>query len=136
MDTKICVTCKQEKALEFFSRSKARADGRNSACKDCYNKYKKDYYLKNQKKIKRTNGKRRKEMQEWLKAYRATLQCEKCGFSHPGVMDFHHNGKKDFNIGEAVKYGYSKEKILEEIASCSVLCCRCHRILHWEERNT
>jgi hypothetical protein len=38
-ETKICARCKQELPMDSFSRNRARADGRQAYCRDCYNRY-------------------------------------------------------------------------------------------------
>lgn len=56
--------------------------------------------------------------------------CADCGQSFPHyVMDLHHNDGEDkrYNVS-AVWAISSKEKLLEEIAKCEVVCANCHRI--------
>lgn len=63
--------------------------------------------------------------------------CIKCGEKDPACLDFHHrNGKLDKlgNIGTFRKFG--KQRILDEIAKCDVLCANCHRKHHRDERVT
>lgn len=131
---KKCHNCGLEKPVEDFSKNASRKDGRNATCKSCYSVYKKEYYKLNDGDIKEKVGRRREDLREWFDSYKTNLKCEKCGENHPAVLDFHHTGDKDFEIGDAVRNGLSKIKILAEIQKCQVLCCRCHRILHWEER--
>jgi len=60
------------------------------------------------------------------------IKCSQCGEDHPAILDFHHlNPKdKDFELAKAIAGGYSKSRILKEIAKCIVLCSNCHRKLH------
>ena len=58
--TKICTKCKIEKSLKTFSKDKYTKDGLASACKDCSNKQKKEYYENNKEKI----AKKQKEYYE------------------------------------------------------------------------
>lgn len=131
---KTCYKCKLEKALDEFSKNASKSDGRNSCCRACYSLYKKGYYRQNENSIKANVSRRRENLREWFEKYKSGLKCEQCGDDHPAVLDFHHTGGKDFEIADAVKNGLSIARIIAEIKKCKVLCCRCHRILHWEER--
>ena len=59
---------------------------------------------------------------------KATLKCARCGENHPATLQFHHCDpqKKDFNLSEAVREGYSIKRIKKEVAKCTVLCANCH----------
>ncbi len=58
-----------------------------------------------------------------------------CGFSHPATLDYHRrNGEKEFSIADAVAKGYSKARILKEVAKCVLVCANCHRIEHFNKR--
>ena len=59
---------------------------------------------------------------------KATLECARCRENHPTTLQFHHCDpqKKDFNLSEAVREGYSIERIRKEVAKCTVLCANCH----------
>ena len=99
--------------------------------------YRREWYNKNRKHAKSKVVERREVMKKWLVDYKSKLSCTKCGESHPGTLDFHHNGssKKDFVIAQVVNYGYSIETILKEISKCVVLCANCHRKHHWNEKH-
>lgn len=68
---------------------------------------------------------------------KASLKCSKCDENHPATLEFHHidPSKKDFAISKMRNAYRSKEKALEEISKCIVLCANCHKKLHWEEKN-
>jgi hypothetical protein len=69
----------------------------------------------------------------WL-AYKATLACTVCGFSHPAVIDFHHPpGTKKHGVNDLVASRRFK-KAYEEAKKCIVLCANCHRIHHFNEK--
>ena len=101
--------------------------------KDAERAYKKEYHKRwyNEHKAERRKqiDERRKEIRDWVRSLR--LKCQICGENHPACLDFHHEGKKDFNVSLAWRDGYSKEKILAEIKKCVVLCSNCHRKLHY-----
>jgi hypothetical protein len=39
--------------------------------------------------------------------------------------------KKEFSIAEAMDRNTRKQKLLEEMNKCDVLCANCHAKLHW-----
>lgn len=92
-----------------------------------------EWYSRNADKKKRMVWNRRREIYKKLWEYKSTLECEKCGFTHPATLDFHHKDpyQKDFGISHAALQGRSWDRIMEEITKCKVLCSNCHRILHY-----
>lgn len=131
---KICSKCKEEKELDKFYINKwNKKDGKSSYCKECMNIYiksdfqnKKDEYNKRMRLWKRDKYK-------WYRDLKDSLECEKCGFKHPAVIDFHHKNPndKEFDIGNIIKNQLTLEKVMNEIEKCIVLCSNCHRIEHW-----
>jgi hypothetical protein len=122
MEKRECRYCKKEYPIECFETANILKGKRYRRwkCRECK--------MEQQKK-------RRKDIREWFCEIKKTLKCEQCGEDDFRVLDFHHEGneKKEFSMGDAIGRGYSKDKILSEIKKCKVLCCKCHRILHWEE---
>lgn len=54
--------------------------------------------------------------------------CRICGYDTcPAALDFHHPGDKDFSISSKASW----EAILPELDKCVLLCCRCHREVHY-----
>jgi len=75
---------------------------------------------------------RRHRIRAEIAKLKQNLSC-KCGERHPACLDFHHHGDdKVISIGDAVKHGFSVERIMREIEKCDVMCANCHRKLHWE----
>ena len=102
-----------------------------------YNKeYKAVWYKENRKRLIAKDRERKRELREWLTDYKAGLKCERCSFSHPAALDFHHKDgeQKEDAVAAMVSNGFCKERILEEIDKCEVLCANCHRILHYEQK--
>ena len=98
-------------------------------------KSRKHYEENREEVIKKTQEAKKKFRLGW-RAFKATLRCTTCGFSHPAALDFHHvdPSKKEANIHKLLQSGrYSKVK--EEIKKCIVLCANCHRIHHFNEKN-
>jgi len=97
------------------------------------NKHRKDYKQKD----KETKQRIRKERKDWFLEFKKTLKCEKCDLEDFRVLDFHHkdSNQKDMEVSNMVTHSWSKEKIMDEISKCKVLCANCHRIEHWENKN-
>lgn len=130
MDTKVCTTCNEVKAIdEFVWRNKAEGK-RHSACTPCRKECKKKSYEKHKGKaiarVMRNNEKHR----EWYRQIKDDLSCQECGESDNACLEFHHldGDDKDFNVSAAPHYG--KQRILDEMAKCAVLCANCHRKHH------
>lgn len=92
------------------------------------------WYAGNKEKQIAANAKRRALLREWWRGFKATLSCVRCGESHPACLDFHHRdpAEKDTTLQQMFIRGYSKERVLAEVAKCDVLCANCHRKHHWE----
>tara|TARA_R110001632_G_scaffold142396_1_gene258402 strand:- start:29 stop:679 length:651 start_codon:yes stop_codon:yes gene_type:complete len=71
---KKCGTCKIEKSVDLFSKSKAQKDGYVSKCKECQKEYKREWYKKNREtqlsKMKDYNTDNREVRLEQQKQYR------------------------------------------------------------------
>lgn len=86
--------------------------------------------------VKRTQ-KCLQETREWFRAFKASLKCSRCPENHPACLEFHHKDstKKEIEVTKAVfSNRWSIKRILEEIEKCEVLCCNCHRKLHYNEK--
>jgi hypothetical protein len=95
--------------------------------------YRRAWYARNKKRAIARTVARRAELREWWNELKAKLLCAKCGETHPYCLEFHHEDpkKKDRAVSHAVHAGWSKERIIAEMAKCVVLCANCHRKLHW-----
>jgi len=74
----------------------------------------------------------------WYQAYKNSLQCDKCGKSGDGIIDFHHiNDDKLFSVGNRKLMRHlTKDDILKEIQKCIPVCGNCHCKIHHQENNT
>ncbi|MDX1746702.1 MAG: hypothetical protein R3324_12245, partial [Halobacteriales archaeon] len=93
------------------------------------------WYRKNRKASRRRKDRRRKELAFWLYEYkRDNCECERCGETRPGCLEFHHLDaeEKQFRVSEMAYRGHSIQSILAEMDRCIVLCANCHRMEHWE----
>jgi hypothetical protein len=91
------------------------------------------YYYRNREEVAAGRRRRKLDLRRWLREYKTSLVCTDCGETHPAALDFHHTdaSEKELSIGEVTAYGWSRRKVLAEIAKCEVLCANCHRKRHW-----
>lgn len=67
--TKTCTKCKKEKELSEFTKEKKGKYGVRSKCKECANKYTREYKKNNREKISEGNKKYRKRNHKKVKEY-------------------------------------------------------------------
>jgi len=98
--------------------------------------YRRKWYEKNKKHARAKVVERKKMLHKWFQEYRETLSCNSCPEPRWYVLDFHHKDPttKEINLAHAITNGWSKKRILNEVAKCDVLCANCHRELHHLER--
>jgi hypothetical protein len=98
--------------------------------------YRRQWYANNRERAKTKIVERKKAMRAWLLELKGTLSCSNvgCHENHPACLEFHHEDrtKKETSIAQVVALGWSKARILGEMAKCRVLCANCHRKAHWE----
>lgn len=133
---KKCSKCQEFKNLESFPKNKTRKDGYASRCLICQRQSVNKHYFSNKDYYKNKSKKRCQELREWLKEYKSDLKCESCNEDHPACIEFHHKDptEKEIEIADAVRMGYTKERLLQEISKCMVLCSNCHKKHHWNTR--
>lgn len=92
----------------------------------------KKHYLENKNKYLESRKNNRNKRNVWFSNFKSTLICESCNFDNVLCLDFHHKDlkNKEFGISEAVKLGYSEDRIINEIYKCEVLCANCHAKKH------
>jgi hypothetical protein len=124
---KTCFKCKISKDLLDFSKNPKRPDGLNSQCKNCHKEYRKLHYEANKKKYIKKAKKWRKTFCNWVDTLKMA-PCVDCKIQYPPyVMDFDHLHDKEFTIS-SVKADKGKQKVLDEIKKCELVCSNCHRI--------
>lgn len=95
----------------------------------------KRHYDNNKEQVTEKIKKRQQEMRVWFQELKTKYSCSICGENHPACIDFHHLNAKDkeMDVSQAIKWGWSKQRIESEIAKCITLCSNCHRKLHYEK---
>lgn len=133
--TKKCFKCLRKLPLQNFKKHNGRSDGLQADCIECQAAYRREHYKKNKEsylsKAKKRNAIIRKQNSELIRSLKKV--CKNCGESHPACLQFHHREphKKSFIVSQ--KLTISKERLLEEIAKCDVLCANCHFKEHWQD---
>ena len=71
----------------------------------------------------------------WVREYKKSHPCEKCGMADYRALQFHHkdDSEKDEAVAQGMVNGWSKERLMREIKKCLVLCANCHQIEHFKE---
>ena len=99
----------------------------------------KKWYKKNRKHflelVNKHKKNRRNEFKELIEE-RKDVPCMRCGEKfHPAAMDFVHRDGEDkkFNISDASRKIYSKEKLISEINKCDIICANCQKINKMEK---
>lgn len=127
---KICTKCKKNLPINQFRK---KLNSTTAQCKDCLKQYFKNEYITNSNRkvtITKATRLRRKKLSEFLTELKSKpcMDCHNCYPSY--VMDFDHRNNKEkiLNIATVTQRGWSKEKILTEVAKCDLVCANCHRI--------
>src|SRR5208337_5282812 len=149
---RICARCKIEKPLRNFIKDNRRACGYGYCCLVCHreaenlrrntpegkiSKSKSDNnYRQNNRETILLQKKNRKNEGIILINSHKDMPCTDCNkYFPPECMDFDHVlGKKIANV--ANMKSLKKEKIIEEIEKCEVVCAVCHRIRTADKRNS
>jgi hypothetical protein len=137
---KRCNTCQVEKPLGEFHKNARSKDGRIGKCKPCQAEYHRNHYLENPKmykdKARRREIKHRAELDVMIHEIK-DHPCMDCGVKYPPyVMDFDHRDptQKTENVSMMRVTGFNKQRVLEEIAKCDLVCANCHRVRTWKQQ--
>ena len=134
---KICSKCGKELPLDNFSWKNKSKKIYQSRCKSCQRIIDKEYYLSNPARRASIRERAKNDMsasKQYIKKYKQTHPCVKCGENRYYVLDFHHiDNNKERELSQVKTWSISK--IQQEIDKCAILCANCHRDFHWQETN-
>jgi len=138
MVTKFCNGCKKDIPLtdEYFaSRTDRRVKYHQSLCRVCQKNYRREHYINNKQKYIDKAKIYNQNIINWVLEIKQNSSCTKCGEDRHWVLDFHHldPNEKDIDVSSLVKTA-NKQRILDEINKCVVLCSNCHRDLHYQQK--
>ena len=126
---KLCVSCNLIKEFNNFKLNKKTKDGYSSWCKKCHHIYMKNRYYLNLELSRKYNNEKRAKRIKWLQELKSNIPCKDCGkIYEPYCMDYDHlpDFKKHKSVSRMVLENAPKEKILEEINKCELVCVLCH----------
>lgn len=125
---KYCSRCGHELPLSDFGTNSSKKDGLQQYCREHMKAYRREHYAKNPAPYGQRARAQTAELRE-LVTQAKDRPCMDCGGRFPSVvMDFDHVGEdKIREISSLVKYG-NRQKLLDEIAKCELVCANCHRI--------
>ncbi len=136
---KKCTRCAKEKPLSEFS---VRSNGKPKAeCLECHREYCSSHYVRNKDYYIQRNAERRAELRKLVEEAK-NQPCVDCGVQYEWFqMQFDHlDAEKKLDTISRIANRNSKQKLLDEIAKCEVLCANCHaartykrRIELWEQ---
>jgi hypothetical protein len=128
---KICTICKIPKSLDKFSPRKTAKDGLWGRCKLCHNKEVRESYHKDPKHKLGIDRKSRQKLQNEVNEIKSGAGCAICRENDSICLDFHHlDPSKKHKPVSALVLSKNRDKVLEEIKKCIILCANCHRKLH------
>jgi len=159
MESKTCTKCKESLPLDSFNKHNQTKDGYAYQCKTCVKKYRatrsdilreqrKKWYTANRERInERNRAARNAEVSRWRnydKERNRKLKqecvdylggaCAQCGYNEClPALEFHHIDPqcKDFAISRVRSKDGLTLLVKQELDKCILLCCRCHRELHY-----
>jgi len=134
--TKTCTKCKRNLLVEEFAWRDKAAGERSKDCKECHRNWFKSWYERNKKSVGERHKRNREERRKWFQALKGTMCCQHCTENDPVCLEFHHEDpkEKEIDVAQAWVKGWSRERILQEIVKCIVLCSNCHKKLHHKLR--
>jgi hypothetical protein len=106
-------------------------------CVNCHRDRTQKQIVYSNPKVESYERKKRKEIEDFVNSLKNGKTCIDCKLPHPyWRLDFDHReeSNKSNTISRLKLSKMSKERILEEIAKCDLVCARCHRLRTWNRQ--
>src|SRR5688572_3945983 len=123
-----CTKCEKDKPTTDFYR---RGAGFQPWCKLCRKGLDAQRYQERRLEFAERNRRRNQAVIEWGRSLKEGKPCTDCGISyHPVAMQWDHlpGTTKILPLASMARAGWSKKRILEEIAKCELVCANCHAV--------
>ena len=129
--TKKCCRCKIEKSVTDFGKMSSAKDGLQSRCKPCNRAVALDYSRKFKERSYTNTKERKKRITTAISEVKRRAGCALCTESDPVCLVFHHLDptQKELQVNGATNP--SVQRIILEAVKCEVVCCNCHRKVHF-----
>ena len=134
-ETRRCRKCGEDKPLTDFHRWH---DDYQWWCKPCRRDYAASHYQRNKARRQAENKRGQAEFVAWYTELKAGKPCADCGVGfHPVAMHWDHlpGQAKTADLSFLARRG-NRERVLEEIAKCELVCANCHAIRTYERRDS
>lgn len=105
-------------------------NGRQSYCRECQRQYDAAWYRANKTRRKEKVRADRAAYVAWLDSLKEGKECADCGRTYPPyVMEWDHmpGTEKKLVLADVRRSTHARQRILDEIAKCELVCANCHR---------
>ena len=135
METQTCTKCLRDLPVDRFAWRSRLLEVRQRRCKDCVRSLQRATYAANPEGERDRVALTRKAVttgirersHELILAYLNAHPCVDCGQTDWRVLQFDHQGDKDRNVADMIRWT-SLARLQREIDKCVIRCGRCHRI--------
>lgn len=109
---------------------------RSGFCRPCKRTYDREYYHSKDKASKERKmdlqKDRRKGIKDRYTEWKQDKGCSHCTENDPICLDLHHLDpkEKEISLGDAIRRGWTFDRMMQEASKCIVLCANCHRKEH------
>jgi hypothetical protein len=102
-------------------------DEKQAYNKQYFQEHKREIYARRQSR----NAERRQSLRAFLEEQKQGKVCQRCGLADSRLLEFRYQDEQG-NAGnlknKAVSMNWSKERILQELEHCSLLCWNCRKL--------